>query len=220
VAWLTTRQMLFTWDTTDLCIVFRSWHVSGTFSLIVALIGIILLTAGYEAVREASRRYEAHANKALEGRRGGDDLRGKSPYFRICWALALCSAWDGCWKEACFLCFIYYHSLERRLSPARDKMCSPPPMNRAHCFTQGEMLEATRSSRRSLSRLRCTRCRCFIHSSSCKWFLKCGCDAGADGYRLLFMTYNGWIMLAVAVGAFVGYLLFANSSPTKSAACH
>jgi copper transporter 1 len=37
---------------------------------------------------------------------------------------------------------------------------------------------------------------------------------------LLFMTYNGWIMLAVGVGAFVGYLLFSNSSPTKSAACH
>lgn len=41
-----------------------------------------------------------------------------------------------------------------------------------------------------------------------------------DLCRLLFMTYNGWIMLAVAVGAFVGYLLFANGSPTKSAACH
>ena len=38
--------------------------------------------------------------------------------------------------------------------------------------------------------------------------------------RLLFMTYNGWIMLAVAVGAFVGYLLFSNSPPTKTAACH
>ena len=214
--------MLFTWDTTDLCIVFRSWHVSGTFSLVVALIGIILLTAGYEAVREASRRYEAHANKALEGRRGGDDLRGKSPYFRTCralaLALALCSAWDGCWRGL-FPCFIY-HTLERRLSPARDKMCSPPPMNRAHCFTQGEMLEATRSSRRSLSRLRCMPCRCFIRSSSCRWFINCGRGAGANGYRLLFMTYNGWIMLAVAVGAFVGYLLFANSSPTKSAACH
>ena len=75
--------MLFTWDTTDLCIVFRSWHISGTFSLIVALVGIILLTAGYEAVREATRRYEAHSNKALEGRRGSDDLRGESLYFRM-----------------------------------------------------------------------------------------------------------------------------------------
>lgn len=75
--------MLFTWDTTDLCIVFRSWHVSGTFSLVVALIGIILLTAGYEAVREASRRYEAHSNKALEGRRGGDDLRGESSHILV-----------------------------------------------------------------------------------------------------------------------------------------
>lgn len=34
------------------------------------------------------------------------------------------------------------------------------------------------------------------------------------------MTYNGWVMLAVAVGAFAGYLAFGNSSATKSVACH
>lgn len=39
--------------------------------------------------------------------------------------------------------------------------------------------------------------------------------------RLLFMTYNGLVMLAVAVGAFVGYLAFGqDSSATKSVACH
>ncbi|KAH8694117.1 Ctr copper transporter family protein [Talaromyces proteolyticus] len=38
---------------------------------------------------------------------------------------------------------------------------------------------------------------------------------------LLFMTYNGWIMIAVAAGAFVGYLVFGGGAPaTKSAACH
>lgn len=103
--------MLFTWDTTDLCIVFRSWHVSGTFSLVVALIGIVLLTAGYEAVREASRRYEAHSNKVLEGRRGGDDVRGESWYFRLLRARA---SDDG------FPCYVY-HLWERRLSPERQR---------------------------------------------------------------------------------------------------
>lgn len=44
--------------------------------------------------------------------------------------------------------------------------------------------------------------------------------AYADKGRLLFMTYNGWVMLAVAVGAFIGYIGFGNSSPTKSVACH
>ena len=35
------------------------------------------------------------------------------------------------------------------------------------------------------------------------------------------MTYNGWVMLAVGVGAFVGYLLFGNStSATRDAGCH
>ncbi|KAF3051549.1 hypothetical protein E8E11_009396 [Didymella keratinophila] len=136
-------NMLFTWDTTDLCIVFRSWHISGTFSLIVALIGIILLTAGYEAVREASRRYEAHSNKVLEGRRGGDDLRGRN-------AGSSAEQQAKLVKAALYAVQVFY-----------------------------------------------------------SFFI-----------MLLFMTYNGWIMLAVAVGAFVGYLLFANSSPTKSAACH
>ena len=51
--------MLFTWDTTNLCIVFRQWRVYSIFSLIVSLLGVVLLTAGYELVREASRRYEA-----------------------------------------------------------------------------------------------------------------------------------------------------------------
>jgi hypothetical protein len=50
--------MLFTWDTTNLCIVFPSWRVTGTFSLIWSLIAVIALTAGYEAIREVSRRYE------------------------------------------------------------------------------------------------------------------------------------------------------------------
>jgi solute carrier family 31 (copper transporter), member 1 len=35
------------------------------------------------------------------------------------------------------------------------------------------------------------------------------------------MTYNGWIMLAVAIGAFGGYLAFGSDmSATKSVACH
>lgn len=53
------HQMLFTWDTTNLCIVFRQWHIYSTFGLIASLFGVVLLTAGYELVREASRRYEA-----------------------------------------------------------------------------------------------------------------------------------------------------------------
>ncbi|KAJ4990255.1 ctr copper transporter family protein [Stagonosporopsis vannaccii] len=176
-------NMLFTWDTTDLCIVFRSWHISGTFSLIVALIGIILLTAGYEAVREASRRYEAHSAKALEGRRGGDDLRG------------------GCWVG--FPCSVY-HTLERQLSPARAKDVLPADES-------SSLLHSGRNAGGSNAEQQAKLVKAALYAVQVfySFFI-----------MLLFMTYNGWIMLAVAVGAFVGYLLFANSSPTKSAACH
>jgi copper transporter 1 len=40
-------------------------------------------------------------------------------------------------------------------------------------------------------------------------------------FRLLFMTYNGPVMIAVAVGAFVGYLAFSEGTPaSKTIACH
>jgi copper transporter 1 len=55
--------MLFTWDTTNLCIVFPSWRVTGTLSLIVSLLAVVALTAGYEAIREVSRRYEEKLEK-------------------------------------------------------------------------------------------------------------------------------------------------------------
>ena len=58
--------MLFTWDTSNLCIVFESWRVTGIWSLIWSLLAIVALTAGYEAVREASRRYEARQSVMLE----------------------------------------------------------------------------------------------------------------------------------------------------------
>jgi copper transporter 1 len=70
--------MLFTWSTEDLCIVFSGWHITGTGSLIFSLLAIILLTAGYEAVREVSRRYDIFAKNAIEGRRDGDDLSSES----------------------------------------------------------------------------------------------------------------------------------------------
>jgi len=57
--------MLFTWSTQDLCIVFRGWHITNTFTLIVSLLLIVALGAGYEAVREASRRYEAATEARL-----------------------------------------------------------------------------------------------------------------------------------------------------------
>ncbi|KAL8796729.1 MAG: hypothetical protein Q9195_001119 [Heterodermia aff. obscurata] len=52
-------SMLFTWNTNNLCIIFSGWHIHSTATLIFSLLGVVLLTAGYELVRDASRRYES-----------------------------------------------------------------------------------------------------------------------------------------------------------------
>ncbi|KAK0661126.1 Copper transport protein CTR2 [Lasiodiplodia hormozganensis] len=150
-------NMLFTWDTTDLCIVFRSWHVGSTWSLIVSLLGVVVLCAGYELVREVSRRYEA----SVAARQSGVRVGG-----------------------------------------------SGVPANNAG----GRTVVAW--SAREEKRVKIVKAVLYAVQVFYSFFI-----------MLLFMTYNGWVMLAVAVGAFVGYLAFGNAggaggSATKSVACH
>ncbi|RYP49753.1 hypothetical protein DL768_004622 [Monosporascus sp. mg162] len=132
-------NMLFTWDTTNLCIVFRQWHVRGPASLVVSLMAIVAICAGYEALREATRRYEA---------------------------------WTGKQEEAA--------------GPRRNN--------------QGEA-----SKRRRLIKSVLYGVQNFY----------------AFMIMLLFMTYNGWVMIAVVVGAGIGYYVFgSHTKATKETACH
>ncbi|ROT36883.1 CTR2 long splice variant [Sodiomyces alkalinus F11] len=147
-------SMLFTWDTNNLCIVFRQWHIRSTSSLLFSLLLVVALTAGYEALRAASRRYETKVNKKVESL--PTDHRGDAPT-----------------ESTPFL------------------------------WTGQQQIEATKTAH----------------------IIKAALYALQNFYAfmimLIFMTYNGWVMIAVAVGAFVGYVLFGNSiSSTKDNACH
>ena len=62
--------MLFTWDTTNLCLVFKWWQIRGPFSLIVSLLAVVALGAGYELIRELSRRYDSQTDSIALGSRG------------------------------------------------------------------------------------------------------------------------------------------------------
>ncbi|KIV89841.1 hypothetical protein, variant 1 [Exophiala mesophila] len=135
-------NMLFTWSSENLCIVFRQWHVTGTFSLIVSLFAIVLLAAGYEAIREVSRRYEQSHEARMSAFSSGSSRRDSK---------ATAERKGVIIKGALYAVQVFY-----------------------------------------------------------SFFI-----------MLLFMTYNGWVMLAVAVGAFVGYITFGrNLSSAKSVACH
>ncbi|KAH6691745.1 CTR2 long splice variant [Plectosphaerella plurivora] len=148
-------NMLFTWDTNNLCIVFRQWRIDSTASLVVSLLLVIALTAGYEALRAASRRYEQSVDKRVNalptGETDGETATETTPFL-----------WTG-----------------------------------------SQQVEATRSAH------------------IFKAVLYALQNFYAFMIMLIFMTYNGWVMVAVAFGAFIGYVLFGNStSSTKDNACH
>ena len=133
--------MLFTWDTTNLCIVFPSWRVTGTFSLIWSLIAVVALTAGYEAIREVSRRYEERvADNAKNAPRKSDPVA--------------------------FVVLPEVLVLER-VTPYLP-VVSKPMSNVTHYWRQGT-LWCRKRRRARLSKRRCTASKYFIRSSLCKF---------------------------------------------------
>ncbi|CAF3442172.1 unnamed protein product, partial [Fusarium graminearum] len=130
-------NMLFTWDTNNLCIVFRQWHVRSTTSLLFSLIAVIILAIGYEALRSVSRRYE--------------------------------------------------QSLDNRVR-------SVPRQSQGQADQRAHLIKAVLYALQNFY---------------------------AFMLMLVFMTYNGWVMVSVSLGAFLGYLFFGQrTSATKENACH
>ncbi|RDA90133.1 hypothetical protein CP533_0753 [Ophiocordyceps camponoti-saundersi (nom. inval.)] len=130
-------NMLFTWDTTNLCIVFRQWHIRSTASLIFSLLAVVLLAMLYEALRALSRRFEA--------------------------------------------------GQERRIA-------AMPRQNHYQASQRAQVIKSL-----------------FYALQNFYAFM----------LMLIFMTYNGWVMIAVSLGAFFGYFLFGQAtSATKDNACH
>merc|ERR1712000_62159 len=132
-------DMLFTWNTTNFCIVFRQWHIHSTASLVFSLLAVVLLGIGYEALRTLSRRYDTAASKHINA-------------------------------------------------------LPTPGQNQAQANYHTHLVKAVLYTLQSFY---------------------------VSMLMLVFMTYNGWVMIAVSVGAFFGCLLFGHTTAaTKDNACH
>ncbi|CAG8231936.1 unnamed protein product [Penicillium nalgiovense] len=166
-------NMLFTWSSENLCIVFRSWRITGPFSFLMSLIAIVILTAGYEGVRSATRKYEAAHEQRL--------------------SVLSTSATTGDAETA---------------DPIIANGLADATRNTHH---ESSPLLAGRENRAALARKgKLALAALYAIQVFYSFFI-----------MLLFMTYNGQVMIAVAVGAFVGYLVFSQGMPaTKTIACH
>ncbi|KAE8352116.1 Ctr copper transporter family protein [Aspergillus coremiiformis] len=166
-------NMLFTWSSKDLCIIFRQWRVNGPFSLLVSLVVIVLLTAGYEGVRHFTRRYEVSHAQRLN-------------------AFSTPAVGDN--------------EIVDEAAPA-----DVPSSHASHSCDESSPLLVGRDNRRAVEhRGKLIMAALYAVQIFYSFFI-----------MLLFMTYNGLVMFAVAVGAFVGYLVFGeNLSASKTVACH
>ncbi|KAK2758787.1 hypothetical protein FQN54_003479 [Arachnomyces sp. PD_36] len=178
-------NMLFTFSTDGLCIIFPQWRVTGPISLLLSLVAVALMTAGYEGVREISRRYEASQAQ-------------KRPFSGTSSSTAV----------------------------GDDENPSPPPAVNNNLPTtpyQDEFVNGINNQSETSSLLGSSgrdRMRAERRGKTVTAALYAVQVFYSFFIMLLFMTYNGWVMLAVTVGAFIGYMAFGQSSATKSVACH
>ncbi|GAM41045.1 Ctr copper transporter family protein [Talaromyces pinophilus] len=171
-------NMLFTWSTHNMCIIFPEWRIQGTGSLIASLFAIILLCAGYEAVRSFTRLYEATHTQRLKA----------------------------------FSSSVLVDTENAGPRTTSGDVESPEEDTRREGLARvTNSLLVGRDSKQVLERRgRVIMATLYAVQVFYSFFI-----------MLLFMTYNGWVMISVAVGAFVGYLVFGGDAPaTKSAACH
>ncbi|KAI1760955.1 Ctr copper transporter family protein [Hypoxylon sp. FL1150] len=146
-------NMLFTWNTNNLCIIFRQWHVRGTASLVFSLLAIVAVCAGYEALREGIRRYESSVVAKQESVPNGEPITESTTLLGV-----------------------------GRSSQA-DAIG-----HRAHII------------------------RAVLYAVQ---------NFYAFMIMLLFMTYNGFVMISVAVGAGLGFYFFgSHTKALKETACH
>lgn len=89
------------------------------------------------------------------------------------------------------------------------------PLSFGQDETKSKLIRGRISSRRLYMHSRPS-----MHSCLCECFY-CKLLQEANMNRLMFMTYNGWVMLAMFIGSFLGYLSFGGGTPAmKETACH
>ena len=182
------------------------------------------MTAGYELVREFTRRYENRTQRDI------DSLPSKFAFFSISPHLSL---------EVRLAPLVFLQDAPTcQITTYRKRLVSLPSF--IEIFSLQECKMENMRKVQGWLRLVCEKRKAQDDSAERSSLLWSGRDSAQAQQKtkvvkaalyalqvfysffimLLFMTYNGWIMLAVAVGAFVGYLAFGGSSAAKVAACH
>lgn len=81
-------NMLFNWDTKNLCVVFKWWHIRTTFDAILTLLIVVLLGMGYEYLKFIGNKYDQKNNAILRTSR----LLGMFTPMILCYSFFLAIA--------------------------------------------------------------------------------------------------------------------------------
>jgi copper transporter 1 len=186
--------MLFNWDVENVCIVFEWWRIKSPFGLLLSCFIIAGIAAGYEFLRHASREYDDEliaANKKKDASRRLEDEHAEN---------------DGLLSTSTSALTRYGSEKNRgRGSDTQSEIADPLSACYLHILTMTLLLH-----RRMSQQQKVTRSIIYAVLVGISFWL-----------MLVFMTYNGFLMISVVIGAGLGHYAFGGNLPTdRGIQCH
>ncbi|KAF9973844.1 hypothetical protein BGZ73_002874 [Actinomortierella ambigua] len=166
-------NMLFNWDTKNLCVVFESWKIMTPLGLVVSILVIIAFGVAYELLRAKARQYDEYLKEGERKRNDAASLANEDDTIN--------HVGGG-------------HAREDEIG-----LLSSRPRS----IRDGDRLTNQQQLIRSLL---------YMAQVFVGFFL-----------MLIFMTYNGYLMIATTLGAGIGYFYFGRdqlAAAAKPLSCH
>ncbi|KAJ1927339.1 copper transpport protein [Tieghemiomyces parasiticus] len=201
-------NMVFNWDTQNVCVLFDSWRINSVESLLVSCLAIIALSAGYELTKQLIRRWECYAVRqgggATRRRRrrnsDGDDMDSSSR----------CPAGNSDATSTRGTTTPGWTNEEDSAEDAAETSRLARDQDMA-IRVQGRGQGERSAPKKSQTNLRVTRSALYSLQVFYSFLL-----------MLIFMTYNWYLVISVVVGTAIGHYFFAPDEMAgfRSMSCH
>ncbi|KAJ6092698.1 hypothetical protein N7486_007987 [Penicillium sp. IBT 16267x] len=202
-------SMLWNWYTIDSCFLSRSWHIRSKGAFAGACIGVILLVMVLEALRRAGREYESFIlrrarlrHRYLSGSSSGIPTRQsvKTKFQKII---------SGAQGNSVSHNHDGGPSGDDLITPIKNNSLRSKTSDESHEMNRGDAIPSVDETSHKIGRANFGPYRPSPMEQLVRALLHMLQFAVAYFVMLLAMYYNGYIIICIFIGAFLGSLVFS-----------
>ncbi len=174
--------MLWNWETIDACFLTEKWRIRSYGGFAGLCIGVILIVVLLEALRRAAKVYDQYL--AAQHRRAMSSVTTTTTTTAAAATMAAAAGDDAGRSDGSGSLIAKGGRRDRRQHESFDPSCPPSPLRRCEPFRPNVWQQAVRA---------------LLHALQ---------FAVAYWVMLLAMYYNGFVIICIIIGSFIGAFVF------------